>query len=170
MRDCSKAEMRDLLPDLLHGGLPEDRRVQVQAHVDGCPDCRAELELLDRIRRTVATPTLDTARIVASLPAYRQPRRAFVPAAVWRIAAAVVLLAGGVTVLNRSAAPGDVPIADTIARVAAGRPAELSPGASIQDVSDSELRALVEVIDTLDAMLPVEPERIAVPIAPSEGL
>ena len=36
MRDCPNAEMRDALPDLMHGTLPPDKREVVRAHLDGC--------------------------------------------------------------------------------------------------------------------------------------
>mgnify|MGYP001149706736 CR=1 FL=1 len=35
MNDCPNAEMRDLLPDLLHDRLPVDVRGEVTAHVGG---------------------------------------------------------------------------------------------------------------------------------------
>lgn len=171
MRDCSNAEMRDALPDLMHGRLADDRRATVQRHVDGCADCRAELALLERVRGSVPVPAIDPARIVAALPAApgRTTRRVPAASTAWRVAAAVLLLVGSGTVLDRVSGPDGVPGPDTLVRIANAAPAELSPGASIQDISDSELRALVDVIDTLDAVMQVEPERITVPLAPSEG-
>ena len=175
MRDCSNAEVRDALPDLMHGTLPADRRAVVQAHVDGCADCRAELDLLARVRRSVTAPRVDVARTVAALPAYRSAgpwRRAFRP--MWQAAAAVVLIVGGALVLQRGRAPEPRRSPDTLAMVtpAAGLPVptELSLGETFQDVTDTELRALVNAIDTLDAVPLEEPARIAVPLEPTEGL
>ena len=50
MSDCPNAEIRDLLPDLLHDRLDAPTRARVLAHVDGCADCRSELELLRSLR------------------------------------------------------------------------------------------------------------------------
>lgn len=175
MRDCSNAEVRDALPDLLHGTLPADRRAAVRAHVDVCADCRAELELLMRIRGSVGAPRVDVARIVAALPSHRAAgprRRALRP--VWQAAAAVVLIVGGALVLQRGRAPEAHRMPDTLAMVAPAMalpvPSELSLGETFQDVSDTELRALVHAIDTLDAVPLEEPARITVPLEPTEGL
>ena len=46
MNDCSNADIRDQLPDLLHDRLSVTARAAVVAHVDSCVDCRDELELL----------------------------------------------------------------------------------------------------------------------------
>ncbi len=70
MSDCSNAEIRDLLPDLMHDRLDAHTRARVIAHVDGCADCRSELELLRSLRGSLdrATPRVDVDRIVAALP------------------------------------------------------------------------------------------------------
>ena len=92
----------------------------------------------------------------------------------WQAAAAVVLNVGGALVLQRGRAPEPRRSPDTLAMVtpAAGLPVptELSLGETFQDVSDTELRALVNAIDTLDAVPLEEPARIAVPLEPTEGL
>jgi hypothetical protein len=71
VNDCVNAEVRDALPDLMHGRLSALDTVTMTAHVESCADCRAELELL----RTVKTearlaPRIDAARIAAAIPAY----------------------------------------------------------------------------------------------------
>lgn len=173
MGECSNTAVRDALPDLLHGRLSGERLAEVQAHVDACASCRAELQLLALVRRTARGPRIDVARTVSALPAYRRApawRRAL-DAPAWRLAAAVVLLAGGAAVvLDRPGGAGTGSIADSVGRVAASVPVELSLGETFQDVSDTELRELVDVIDTLDAVLPAEPNRVAVPIASLEDL
>lgn len=175
MRDCSNAEVRDALPDLMHGTLPADRRAVVQAHVNACADCRAELELLARVRQSVTAPRVDVARTVAALPAYRAAgpwRRAFRP--MWQAAAAVLLIAGSAVVLQRGRTPEVRRSPDTLAMVVPATalpvPSELSIGETFQDVSDTDLRALVNAIDTLDALPLEEPARIAMPLEPAEGL
>lgn len=190
MRDCSNATMRDRLPDLLHERLPVAERAGVRAHLAACAECRAELELLTRIQAVTVTPRIDTSRIVAALPPYRREsswqRAARSP--MLRIAAAVVLLAGGATIGMNSVdlgvdvlvptperdtspvalapvSPGSKRAATTaVPRVSTngGGPAELAMGEMLDDLSDSDLRALLDVVENLEAMTPAETE-IVVP-------
>ena len=171
MTDCPDAEMRDALPDLMHGTLPPDRLAVTRAHVDGCDACRAELALLARVRDAVRTPTIAADRIVASLPAYRRQSSwqqvAGRPA--FRIAAAIVLLAGGASLALRSGGPTTQRVvADSLTRVAPVT--ELALGETFADVSDSALVALVEAMADLEPLLSEDPETIAVPLLPAEGL
>ncbi len=107
MSDCSNAELRDLLPDLMHDRLDARTRARVVAHVDGCADCRSELELLRSLRGSLdrAAPRVDVDRIVAALPTPAsvrpsQHRRAWRVLNDWRIAAAVTfIVAGGTSVV-----------------------------------------------------------------------
>lgn len=70
MRDCPNAEIRDLLPELVHERLDAATRPVVIAHVDGCDACTDELALLRRLVLVrVAAPAIDVARVVAALPA-----------------------------------------------------------------------------------------------------
>jgi hypothetical protein len=173
MRDCPNAEMRDALPDLMHGTLPARRSAEILAHVDQCEMCRAELALLRRVRGAVTAPVPATDRIVASLPAYR-PRSAgqrLAGAAAWRIAAVIVVLAGGASLLLRAGRTSTDVVPDTAAPPAAiGAPVELAVGETFADISDSALVALVEAMTELDATLSEEPEAITVPLSFGEGL
>jgi hypothetical protein len=110
MNDCSNAEIRDRLPDLLHDRLDVGVRAAIVAHVDGCVDCRDELELLRGIHGTLmaAAPRVDIEYVMGALP--KAPARAARSRAAhrrwtdWRVAAGVTLLiAGGssVALLNR---------------------------------------------------------------------
>ncbi len=107
MNDCPNAEIRDRLPDLVHDRLDARTRARVVAHVDGCADCRSELELLRSLRGSLdrATPRVDVDRIVAALPTPAsvrpgQHRRAWRVLSDWRIAAAVTfIVAGGTSVV-----------------------------------------------------------------------
>src|SRR4051794_33062265 len=111
MNDCSNAEIRDQLPDLLHERLDLSARAVIVAHVEGCVDCRDELEWLRGVQRTLIAraPHVDLQYVLAALP--KPPARTLKVQASrrrwtdWRIAAAVTfLVAGGssVAVLNRS--------------------------------------------------------------------
>ncbi len=160
MRDCPNARMRDLLPELLHGGLSESVRAEVQAHVDRCADCRAELALLRRVRDAIAAPLMDTSHIVASVPPYRAPSAFRRATRSWplRAAAAVVLLAGGALVARDRAT--HIGGADTL--LAASRSPELAVGA-LADISESDLRSLLNELEKFEAMTPAEPAVIVVP-------
>ena len=200
MNDCSNAEIRDQLPDLLHDRLEVSLRAEVQAHVDDCVDCRSELELLRSVQGVLLqrTPRVDVNSVVRALPKRAvQPVRA-VPArrvwADWRIAAAVTLLAVGgtsVAVMNRetgtaaridaatSASPSTVaqpaqPITDSAIKAASGvqtvavggAPATdqsgLATAAPLGDLSEGQLRALLNEIDRLEAVLVAEPDPVAI--------
>lgn len=108
MNDCPNADVRDLLPELLHGRLDAAARASVEAHVAACADCAAELALLRNLRSAMGTPKVEVASIVAALPAYRAPaRRSWVG---WRSAAAIAVIVAGassVAVLQRGM-PGEV--------------------------------------------------------------
>jgi anti-sigma factor RsiW len=112
MNDCPNAEMRDLLPDLLHDRLTANVRAEVTAHVASCVDCREELALIRSLQALVVVkaPRVDVASVVNALP--KPPRRDVTPIvarrrswADWRIAAAVTLMVAGgssVALLNRA--------------------------------------------------------------------
>jgi anti-sigma factor RsiW len=70
MRECTNAEIRDLLPDLAADRLSGADRTCVANHVAACADCAAEVELLRAARRVQSrgVPPVDTARILAALP------------------------------------------------------------------------------------------------------
>ncbi len=186
MRDCPNATMRDRLPDLLSGRLPAGEQADVRAHVAACVDCRAELELLERVLASAVTPRVDTTRIVAALPAYR-------PASWWRaagrsrqagIAAALVLLAGTATLIAGRVVGGPPLVPDPVASASvqvptrgatsvretpepslgrdalAYRPTELAVGETLQDLSDADLRELLDELERFEALMPAEPEAI----------
>ena len=113
MNDCPNAEMRDLLPDLLHDRLTATVRAEVTAHVAECVDCREELALIRSLQTivTVSVPRVDIANVVQALP--KPPKPTMTPITTrrrtwsdWRIAAAVTLLvAGGSSVALIDRAP-----------------------------------------------------------------
>jgi anti-sigma factor RsiW len=162
--------MRDLLPDLLHGRLSAEQGTAVREHLDACDDCRAELALLRQVREAAVAPPVDVARIVAALAPHATParsRRTWGPVAL-RAAAAVVLVAGAATLLLPSPQETNtVQVADSTPRYVA--PQELPLGETFQDVSDADLRALVEELREIDAVMIEDPDEVGLPIAPTEG-
>jgi anti-sigma factor RsiW len=179
MTDCPNGDVRDLLPDLLHDRLSPAVRREVEAHVSGCDDCRAELALLGAMRSTLRrAPAVDVAAIAAAIPPYRAPaRRAW---AGWRAAAAVLLVAGGTSVaVLRSHDVGIPAVGDSVGAVVARRadssrevataeqviqsgPRELALGTSaVSDLDDGELATLLADLQTLDAVPSTDVDNVA---------
>jgi anti-sigma factor RsiW len=131
MNDCSNAEIRDRLPDLMHDTLAANERAVVLAHVETCAECREELALLRSLHGMLAVNArVNVARIVTALPkppthAARQPetsrpRRSWLD---WRIAAAVTLLVAGgssVALYHRLGPTTRVPFANAVTPVVPG--------------------------------------------------
>lgn len=174
MSDCSDVEVRDVLPDLVHGTLDASVREHVEGHLAECPECAEEVALLRSalgVMRGTPIGLLDTATIVRALP---RPR----PAALGRRSSLRLQLAAAVTVISLgglslavardrlgSAAPV---VAFDSARASgtggaannAGSGASLSTGGAIAELEDNELRALLAELDALEAAPVGEPESI----------
>lgn len=197
MRDCSNAEMRDALPDLLHGRLDAAERSEVESHVAGCADCSAELELLERVRAShdARRPVVNVERIVQALPAQRR-RASWMMTPGVRIAATLALLIGGATWYARTDRPEAArqPASPQVATVAPAAPdtvsdvGEPTPARAVKpptravvaaaapsldggldDFSDAELRTLLAALDSFDAEVDPEP-RTMLPVPETEGL
>src|SRR5215218_2214702 len=150
MNDCSNAEIRDQLPDLLHDRLDVSLRADVLAHVDDCVDCRSELELLRGVQGVLLqrTPRIDVNYVVQALPKRVTPPLRAIPArriwADWRIAAAVTLLAvggGSMAVMNRGAG--------TASGIDASTSAKPSLAQTSQPIVDSTSKAASSVAQTV---------------------
>lgn len=110
--DCKDAAR--LLEPYLDGELDRDEARALEAHVDGCAECRDALEALGRLRHAVrneaphyAAPDALRARIrSAALAPSNEPRRLRRAPAWWRYAAACLFafVAGGV--VTRIVEPG----------------------------------------------------------------
>lgn len=139
MRDCVNAEVRDRLPELVHGLLEEAERAGVESHVAECPDCAAEAALIRRAAGVIAlaSPRVDARRIAAALP---MPEvSAQVPRPRWsggalRIAAALVVAAAGIGTLQYVTRDRG---SDDIARIDAPLPASGGERAIARPVSGS---------------------------------
>lgn len=114
MNDCINAEVRDALPDLFHGRLSALDTATMNAHVESCPDCRAELELMRQVRSSARiAPRVDASAIAATIPAYpavsvpAQPGRVSIVSRIntLRIAAAAALIAIGGWALSNGLKP-----------------------------------------------------------------
>ncbi len=182
MNDCPNALMRDRLPDLLHERLDAAVRAEVMAHVSACADCTAELALLRDIRGVLsATPRVDVQRIVRQLPSPALVQAARIPSRSrwvnWRVAASIAVLAiGGASVgtymkmgsspltestIDSSARPRTVVPRETATASTANIAApvkELSTGEALNDMSDSQLKALLKDIQSIQPLPSSEPD------------
>jgi hypothetical protein len=163
MNDCIDAEVRDALPDLIHGRLSELDKATLTAHVEGCADCRAELGLLRQLRAAAPlAPRIDVGRIVSALPvpmpsaadlvasapsrAVSSPRRSFV----WKTAAAAALLVvGSLTFAN--ARHQSLPITTGTSTSAAGVAVTTAPVAQAVASLPSERVATPQVAAAVPA-------------------
>ena len=140
MTECMNTEVREALPDLLNGRLSALDTATMNAHVEACAECRAELELLREIRGSRIVPRMDAARIAAAIPPY-DGEHVIAPAhvrgsiisrvGVLRIAAAAVFVAAGGWALSTSSNWSDARAGASERAVAAPvAPAAETPGAA----------------------------------------
>lgn len=160
MRDCANGELRDLLPDWVHGRLDADHARTMASHVATCDDCAEEVALLRDLAAslTAAAPRVHVAAIVAALP--KPPRARLRPVQLqWyqrtqlRAAAVLLVMAGATTmaVFNRSPnTSSDMPA-----------PAAIGFAGGVSDLSDRDLQSLLTEMDKLEATPTAEPEGAA---------
>ena len=171
MNDCPNADVRDLLPDLVHGRLDAATRAMVESHIAGCADCRAELALLRDLRGSFqGTPRIDLGAIAAALPAYRggSARRSWVG---WRAAAAItILVAGGssVALLQRNVAPR-VTHRDSVATASLPDAPVTSPATTPVAPSIVVAPVVAAVPDKVTAAPPIAPPVQVAATADGEG-
>ena len=170
MNDCSNADIRDRLPDLLHERLDVSVRAAVVAHVADCVDCREELDVLRDVRAVLVAqaPRIDIGSVVSALP--KPPTRAGVTRAGvaparrrmhidWRIAAAVTFLAAGggsIAVMHRAPVTAVAPVGTLAPQL---RPADSSAlpattaqtAAAVQPTASTAAPGAPEAVATLDA-------------------
>jgi anti-sigma factor RsiW len=160
MIECSNAEIRDQLPDLVNGLLAGDSLLSLRAHVAGCSSCQAEVQLIERSRAILifATPRIDASRIAQRIPAPRGRARSW--GMDWRIAASIAVLAvgGGGTALMYNAR-GPLQPSDSAALIAnvAAAENELPLSADLSGLSDDQLRVLVGSVQQIEALPTAEP-------------
>jgi anti-sigma factor RsiW len=148
MRDCADGDMRDLLPEYVHGTLSADERATVATHLESCADCVAEAELIATASRALHAPNVNVSGILKALKvAPRGSRRDAFTGPAWRVAAAIGIVALGafsVVALRdffggtpKQTASAPAPAASTALAVAA--PATAPAAAPV--ASDSPARA-----------------------------
>ena len=142
MSDCSNAEIRDLLPDLVHETLTVANRGRVVAHVAVCEICTSEVALLRGVRSALSgAPTVNVASIVSLLPPPGLARSREVPviavrrqATRWRMAAGLIVAVGVSSALllrgHRAEAPVVASTAPRSVRVPVSAPVVNTPPAT----------------------------------------
>ena len=166
MTDCPNAEIRDLLPDLVHGTLAGAERQRVEQHVASCAECAAEVALIRRARAVLSrtAPAVDAARIAARIPRFvRVPAWRRSPAAAWRIAASIVIVALGATtfeMVRRQQGQLDGTSMGESAAASAVEARTLSFAGRLSGLADEELEQLLADIDEMDGRIPAEPVRV----------
>jgi predicted anti-sigma-YlaC factor YlaD len=160
--DCTNAELRDLLPDVLHGSLTAADRARVEAHVAACSDCRAELALLQRVFASYPAPHVNASAVVGSIASYgvRHSQRTRLPQYM-RIAAAIAIVSlGGASysLLTRGAWFRDGAVAestlallgDSADRALAGTETTVSYTGDISSLDEQAMADLLSRIETLE--------------------
>jgi anti-sigma factor RsiW len=188
MHDLSRDELQDLLPELLHGRLSATDAAALERAVAADPELAAELSLLRSVRATQRpAPVIDIARIVAALPsppalqvaplvddlaARRATKRPVISRTFARAAALLIVVGGGTMVSvweGRSTA--STPVASVVpaeSLAAAGNSPQLGLGASTDDLTVEQLRALEADIRALDGVPSADPDGAA-ELLPVEG-
>lgn len=172
MRDMTRDQMQDQLPDLLHSRLSADDAAALERAVAADPELAAELALLRAVSASHArTPVVNVSRIVAALPAApahavapavddlaarRAVRRPMISYRFARAAALLVVVGGGtlVSVYNtrsHSANEG-APVVQAESVAVGGGAMQLGLGTSTDDLSVEQLRALEADIRSLDGI------------------
>jgi anti-sigma factor RsiW len=71
MNKCTDNDIREMLPDLLHGALRADAMERAEAHLTTCEECRAELQVLRAVKSAaVFAPMIDVDQVVRRIPPY----------------------------------------------------------------------------------------------------
>jgi anti-sigma factor RsiW len=161
MIDCPNGEMRDRLPDFVHGRLGAVAHAEVAAHTAACAACAAEVALLRDLRVALGgVPSVDVGRIVGALPTppvrgarVLVPRERHARRFDWRVAAAVAgiaVIGGSALVVSRARPNGDREIQQVAVRV--------SMDADLAGATIGELEELLEELESFDGLPAGEPE------------
>ena len=188
MRDLSRDELQDLLPELLHGRLSATDAATLGRAVAADPELEAELALLRSVRAAARpAPVVNIAQIVAALPSppsvsvapeidqlaqRRAARRPMISRGFARAAAVLIVVGGGTMVSvwgGRGTASTPVSPGVAVHSLAAGdEMMQLGLGTSTDDLSVEQLRALEADIRALDGVPSAEPD-VVPELFPVEG-
>ena len=179
MHDCVEGNIRDQLPEFVHGVLSPSVEARVRGHVESCEECAAEVRLIEQAAALFVTPSVNVSAIVAAIPAPRRRARYWG----WAAAASVLLLGGFAVAKWQIAAPevtstvasgaATAATPDAVTKLAnavkettaAGRRLPTAPktrpavsfGGGLSDLTDAQLNALLLEIDGIDAAPSADP-------------
>lgn len=165
MNDCQNVAVREALPDLVHGLLPDTERGRVLMHVRDCDACTDELFIIRAIVSIAAAPRVNVAAIAAAIPAYSRavPQSRFHVAHL-RLAAALLVGAAGVSAIAIQHQRSGDAAASVVSHTAPVASFGLShSGVALvgtADLSDEHLAQLIQSMAHMDAAPPAEPEPI----------
>lgn len=186
MHECDTGEIRDVLPEYVHGQHDAVTRARVEAHLAACLVCAEELAFLRLARESFITPVVDlpvmVRAVVSSMPTQlatkRIPTTALRPSrlsrpsrvARWLIAAGVsFLLVGGASVhMRRTRDAATVERGPVVNVSDSGGPAAAAER-GWSDLSYDQLQQLLESIDGADPVPSVEPAARTSPIIVPAG-
>ena len=160
MNDCADVEVREALPELVHGMLREAERDRVREHVAGCDDCAAELAIIRAVLATVPSVAVDVTGITAAIPPYRRSssgmRRVYL-----ELAAACLIGAAGISafVIHDRNSGGTAPSGINASASSASSNSGLVL-ANTSDLSDDGLAQLTRELDQLQALPTADPESV----------
>src|SRR2546430_2384122 len=136
MTNITHDEIRDALPDLLHGNVDAGRRAGIENHLRSCAECASELRVLQMVKDAPSfAPMIDAVKVAGAIAPYggipvERPRpttRKFQ----WAVAAAAVVLVAAALVLRGVSTPVSRTIApNKVASVPATIPTTTSPAIS----------------------------------------
>jgi predicted anti-sigma-YlaC factor YlaD len=149
MNQHTCAHTKDLIPGYLAERLSQAEAESVRSHIDTCEDCRAEADLIGRLRLTTPRPPVGLSASVSKglrgAPAPGTSRRW------WLAAAATVVFAVGMGLI-RERVPGG-PLSEALGVMVAeqvddefwpGDETLVAGGLVWDDLSDEEMTALLE--------------------------
>lgn len=191
MTECFSPEVRDFLPDLVHGRLGDVDGATLAAHVETCAACAAEVALLRDVRQSARpAPSINIDRIVASLPVATGAPQVIAAASrsdvsrgsavIWKVLAAVAIVMTGGIVANRANLQPETVIRSAPAPTAASEPvaqATLAPAvgssslslvAGLQDLTDDEIETLLAGLDDVEAIPSLEPDQAGIRVSDAE--
>ena len=168
MTDCTNAQIRDLLPDVLHGTLAESDKMRVLGHLAECSLCMDELELLSAVYALPGAPMSGMGTTAPIATPRRRARMISMP--LWAgLAAGISLVAlGGASygLLNsgiyRLGAPVETTYVELGDSLEQSRLSEMVPNLfaypDIGDTLDEQaIREILSQIETMDGLLSDEP-------------
>lgn len=166
MNDCQNVAVREALPDLAHGLLPDTERVRVLMHVRDCDECTDELSIIHSVMTIAVAPKVDVVAISAAIRGYSsysraEPRSRFRVARVayLRLAAALVLGAAGVSaVVVQHERSGTISQPAPVASSNVSHSGVALVGTA--DLSDEHLAQLIQSMAHIDAAPPADPEPV----------